>query len=135
MDLLYNKIVLYNRIILYNKTISSLVLFIFTGVTFGVFDIIYFRLALKALDIGRFLRWMCFKNEMRTNVLSLKSSNFSKYYPNSLKFCTCQETTAVQKRTRDFHKSDALVQTNQIKYDCFFFCMAQKTSKNYFLKI
>ena len=45
---------LYNRIILYNKTISSLVLFIFTGVTFGVFDIIYFRLALKALDISRF---------------------------------------------------------------------------------
>ena len=54
MDLLYNRIVLYNRIILYNKTISSLVLFIFTGVIFGVFDIIYFRLALKALDIGRF---------------------------------------------------------------------------------
>ena len=45
---------LYNRIILYNRTISALVLFIFTGVTFGVFDIIYFRLALKALDIGRF---------------------------------------------------------------------------------
>ena len=55
MDLLYNRIVLYNRIILYNRTISSLVLFIFTGVTFGVFDIIYFRLALKALDIGQFL--------------------------------------------------------------------------------
>ena len=46
---------LYNRIILYNRTISSLVLFIFTGVIFGVFDIIYFRLVLKALDIGRFL--------------------------------------------------------------------------------
>ena len=45
---------LYNRIVLYNRTISSLVLFIFTGVIFGVFDIIYFRLALKALDIGRF---------------------------------------------------------------------------------
>ena len=43
MDLLDNRIVLYNRIILY-----------ITGVTFGVFDIIYFRLALKALDIGRF---------------------------------------------------------------------------------
>ena len=54
MDLLYNKVVLYNRIILYNRTISSLVLFTFTGVTFGVFDIIYFPLALKALDIGRF---------------------------------------------------------------------------------
>ena len=54
MDLLYNRIVLYNRITLYNGTISSLVLFILTGVTFGVFDIIYFQLALKALDIGRF---------------------------------------------------------------------------------
>ena len=37
----------------YNRTINSLVLFIFTGATFGVFDILYFRLALKALDIGR----------------------------------------------------------------------------------
>ena len=54
MDLLYDRIVLYNRIILYNKTISSLVLFIFTGVAFGASDIIYFRLTLKALDIGRF---------------------------------------------------------------------------------
>ena len=56
MDLLYNRIVLYNRIILYNTTISSLILFIFTDVAFGVFDIIYFHLALKALDIGRFSR-------------------------------------------------------------------------------
>ena len=48
MDLLCNRILLYNRIT------SSLVSFIFTGVTFGVFDIIYFRLGLKALDIGRF---------------------------------------------------------------------------------
>ena len=54
MYLLYNRTVLYSRIVLCNRTISSLVLFIFTGVTFGVFDIIYFRLALKALDIGRF---------------------------------------------------------------------------------
>ena len=54
VELFYNRIVLYYRIILYNRTISSLVLFTFTGVTFGVFDIIYFRLALKALDIGRF---------------------------------------------------------------------------------
>ena len=45
---------LYNRIILYNRKISSLVLFIFTGVTFGAADVIYFCLALKALDIGRF---------------------------------------------------------------------------------
>ena len=44
----------FSTIILYNRTISSLVLFIFTGVIFGVFDIIYFRLALKALDISRF---------------------------------------------------------------------------------
>ena len=54
MDLLYNRIIPYNRIILYNRTISSLVSFIFTGVTFGVFDIIYFCLALKELDNGRF---------------------------------------------------------------------------------
>ena len=54
MDLLNNRIVLYNRITLYNRTTRSLVLFMFTGVTFGVFDIIHFRLALKALDIGRF---------------------------------------------------------------------------------
>ena len=47
MDLLYNRIVHYNRIILYSRTISSLVLFVFTGVTFGVFDIIYFHLALR----------------------------------------------------------------------------------------
>ena len=28
--------------------------------------------------------------------------------------------TDAQKRIRDFHKSDTLAQTNQIKYDCFF---------------
>ena len=28
--------------------------------------------------------------------------------------------TAAQRRGGDFHKSDALAQTNQIKYDCFF---------------
>ena len=28
--------------------------------------------------------------------------------------------TDAQKHVRDFHKSDALAQTNQIKYDCFF---------------
>ena len=27
---------------------------------------------------------------------------------------------AAQKRAPDFHKSDALAQTNQIKYGCFF---------------
>ena len=31
-----------------------------------------------------------------------------------------RNTTDAQKRVRDFHKSDALDQTNQIKYDCFF---------------
>ena len=45
---------LYNRIVLYNREISSLVLFIFTGDTFGVFDIIYSCLALMELDNGRF---------------------------------------------------------------------------------
>ena len=42
---------LYNRIVLYNRTISPLILFIFTGVTFGVFGIINFRLAFKALNV------------------------------------------------------------------------------------
>ena len=28
--------------------------------------------------------------------------------------------TVTQERARDFHKSDALAQTNQIKYDCLF---------------
>ena len=28
--------------------------------------------------------------------------------------------TTTQKRAQDFHKSDALAQTNQIKYDCLF---------------
>ena len=28
--------------------------------------------------------------------------------------------SASQKRVRDFHKNDALAQTNQIKYGCFF---------------
>ena len=54
VNFFYNGL-LYNRIVLYNRTISSLVLFIFTGVTFGVFYIIYFCLALKALDIGQLL--------------------------------------------------------------------------------
>ena len=36
--------------------------------------------------------------------------------------------TAAQKRTQDFHMSDVLAQTNQLKYDCFF-CMAQETQK------
>ena len=52
---------------------------------FGVFDIIYFRVALKALDVGQFSWCMYRKNEIRTKVLSLKSSNFSKFYPDLLK--------------------------------------------------
>ena len=56
MDLLYNRTILYNRIVPYNRAISSFVLFIFKDVIFGVFDIIYFRFALNALDIGR-LSW------------------------------------------------------------------------------
>ena len=97
---------LYNRIILYNRTISSLVLYIFTGVTFEVFYIIYFCLALKALDIGRFSCSMCCRNEIRTEVLSLKSSNFSKFHPVPLKLCTCQEIQPLhKKRAPDFHKN------------------------------
>ena len=35
-------------------------------------------------------------------------------------FFMSRNITDAQKRVRDFHKSDALAQTNQIKYDCFF---------------
>ena len=130
MDLLYHGIVLYNRIILYNRTISSLVLFIFTGVIFGVFDIIYFRLALKALDIGRFSWWMCCKTEIPIKVLSLKSSNFSNFFSKSFKTLhMLRNITAAQTRVRDFHKNDALAQTNQVKYDCFFFAWHRKHKK------
>ena len=34
--------------------------------------------------------------------------------------------TAAQKRAQDLHRSDAVAQTNQIKYD-YFFWMTQKT--------
>ena len=37
--------------------------------------------------------------------------------------------TAAQKRARDFHKSDALAQTNQIKCDCFFLALHGKHKK------
>ena len=36
---------------------------------------------------------------------------------------------AAQKRARDFHKSDALAQTNQIKYGCFFLHDTENTKK------
>ena len=64
------------------------------------------------------------KNEIETEVLSLKSSNF---LSKSFKILhILRNTTAAQKSAWDFYKSDALAQTNQIKYDCFF-CMIQKT--------
>ena len=37
--------------------------------------------------------------------------------------------TAAQKRAPDFRKSDLLAQTNQIKYDCFFFAWHRKHKK------
>ena len=37
--------------------------------------------------------------------------------------------TAAQKSVRDFHKDDALAQTNQVKYDCFFFAWHRKHKK------
>ena len=37
--------------------------------------------------------------------------------------------TDAQKRVRDFHKSDALAQTNQTKYDCFFMHFTENIKK------
>ena len=37
--------------------------------------------------------------------------------------------TPAQKRAREFYKSDALAQTNQINYDCFFFACTENTGK------
>ena len=42
-----------------------------------------------------------------------------------------RDITDALKLVRDFHKKDALAQTNQIKYGCFL-CMAQKTLKKLF---
>ena len=42
--------------------------------------------------------------------------------------------TPAQNRAQEFCKSDALAQTIQINYYCFF-SHAQKPQKNYFLKI
>ena len=42
--------------------------------------------------------------------------------------------TAAQTRAQDFDKSDELAQTNQTKYNFFFFAWHKK-QKNYFLKI
>ena len=40
--------------------------------------------------------------------------------------------TAVQKRALDFHKSDVLAETNQIKHDCFFFLHSAGNIKKLF---
>ena len=37
--------------------------------------------------------------------------------------------TATQKHAKDFHKSDALAQTNQKKYDCFFLHGTENTKE------
>ena len=37
--------------------------------------------------------------------------------------------TDAQNRIQDFHKSDVLAQTNQIKYDCFFSHGTENTKK------
>ena len=50
---LHFRIVLNDKIMIYKRTISSS-LFIFTVVTFGVFDIVCFCFALKALDVDQF---------------------------------------------------------------------------------
>ena len=42
-----------------------------------------------------------------------------------------RNTTDAQKRVRDFHKSDALAQTNQIKYDCFFIHVTENIKKQF----
>ena len=42
--------------------------------------------------------------------------------------------TDAQKRVQDFHKSDALAQTNQIKYDCFFMYGTENIKKTIFSK-
>ena len=43
-----------------------------------------------------------------------------------------RNTNDAQKCVRDFHKSDALVQTNQIKHDCFFMHGTEKQKKTIF---
>ena len=42
--------------------------------------------------------------------------------------------TAAQKRVRDFHKDDALAQTNQIKYGCFFLHGTENIKKLFSLR-
>ena len=42
--------------------------------------------------------------------------------------------TAAQKRTQDFNKSDALAETNQIRYD-YLFLHGTENTKKYFHKI
>ena len=37
--------------------------------------------------------------------------------------------TSAQKHAREFYKCEALTQTNQINYDCFFFAYTENTKK------
>ena len=43
-----------------------------------------------------------------------------------------RKITDAQKHARDFHKRDALAQTNQIKYYCFFMHGSRKHKKTIF---
>ena len=61
------------------------------------FDVIYFRLVLKALNNGRFLWWMYRKNKMRTKAFSL-TFLLSKFYPNSLNFAHAEKHNCSTKR-------------------------------------
>ena len=73
---------------------------------------------------------MCCKNEIQTKVLSFQSSKFSKFYQTFFRTLRMlRNKTATQKRVQDFYKSDTLVRTNQIKYDCFFSQGTQNTKK------
>ena len=54
MDLLYNRIILYKRI--KEQFVHWFYLYLQEGYTFEVFNKIYFRIALKAVEIGRFSR-------------------------------------------------------------------------------
>ena len=136
MDLLYNRIVLYNRIILYNRTTSSLVLFIFTGVTFGVFEKIYFHLALRHLILAGLRGECAVKTKYELNFYHSRA-------PTSVNLCKSFKTlhmprnkNAAQISTQDFHKIDTLAQTNKIKYNgLFLFPLHEKHEKNYFLNI
>ena len=68
---------------------------------------------------------------MRPQILSLKSPNFSKFYPNPLKRCTCRETQPMHKNV--FGISIKVTrQLKLIKQMTAFLCIAQKTLKKLF---